>query len=127
MNNNTQISKAQIIDVFKKNLTDFLDDLIILLSYDPKLVIVRHVLLAFPLDKVLDTFADRILPYKDMVLKRDENFFINETSDIFDGIHPTEVGYFKNIWLSDKVSDADKQEIWNWFNVFLRIAMKWRE
>jgi hypothetical protein len=73
----------------------------------------------------MQVFSSRILPYEDMVLNKDERFFL-ECSDLFEGVKGDKVNYFKNLWLSPTFADDDKEVLWQWFKCFLKLALKYK-
>ena len=118
------MQKVEILKIFKTNLIKFFDALLEQIPNEPDLIILRMGCDQVAIDTVLDMFAQRIIPYKDMVLYRDERFFM-ECTDIFSGMQKDKVSYFKNLWSSPQFNSEDKDEIWRWFKLFLQLALKW--
>ena len=119
------LSKLELLKVFKNKLIDFLDALIEKLKTERSLITLRVLFMdQIPIETALQIFSNRILPYEQMVLNKDERFFL-DCEDIFDGIKGDKVQYFKKLWLSPTFSDEDKEELWKWFQLFLHIAKKY--
>jgi len=116
------MSKFEILQVFHKNLLEFLDILIVKLPSEKDLVNLRVLFNnTIPIEKAMEIFSKRILPYESMVINKDERFFIDGT-DLFEGVKSDKVHYFKNLWLSPTFTEDDKESLWKWFKVFLKLA-----
>ena len=119
------LSKLELLKLFKNKLIDFLDALIEKLKTERSLITLRVLFMdQIPIETALQIFSNRILPYEQIVLNKDERFFL-ECEDLFEGIKGDKVKYFKNLWLSPAFSDDDKEELWKWFQLFLHIAKKY--
>ena len=116
------MSKFEILQVFHKNLLEFLDILIVKLPSEKDLVNLRVLFNnTIPIEKAMEIFSKRILPYESMVINKDERFFLDGT-DLFEGVKSDKVHYFKNLWLSPTFTEDDKESLWKWFKVFLKLA-----
>ena len=99
---------------FKNSMIDFIDELNKQFPKEPSFVLVR----IFVNDKLLITdvmgrFMKECLPYKNIIRKRDANFFIY--SDFIYEQYVGDVGSenmssFRKIWESDNLDDDDKDE-----------------
>ena len=126
-NNKKELSQFEILVYFKNNLLAFLDDLIELLPNEGDLWILRVMFEnQIPVEQSMKIFAERILPYKNMVLNKDERFFI-ECTDLFSGIKKDKVSYFKDLWQSQRLTNEDKKTLWDWFTLFLKLAIKYEQ
>jgi hypothetical protein len=116
-----------LLTAFKKNIILFFDALIELLPNEGDFYHIR-VLFEFqiPIETAIKIFSKRILPHAEMVLAKDERFFI-ETTDLFAGLRRDKVSYFKDLWQSGNLTDQDKEALWDWFTMFLRYANKYQE
>ena len=77
------MTNAELVKLFKDNLEKFLDIMIQQFPSEKDFKIVQLGLrtnMILP-DKALRGFAQVILPHKDMVLNRDENFFLEKCKD----------------------------------------------
>jgi hypothetical protein len=125
------MNKDELVRLFKHKLLTFLD---ILIEQFPK---ERD----FPLLKLgiktrmvsvkdtLKEFTTVILPHKDMVLNKDEEFFLSKCGTLLSGTEVTtdELDHFKKIWTSDSLTDDDKENLWKWFKLFLDIAIEYNK
>ena len=123
------MNKDALVKLFKDRLLTFLD---ILIEQFPK---ERD----FPLLKLgiksrmvsvkdtLKEFTTVILPHKDMVINKDEEFFLSKCSSLLTGTEVTteEMDHFKKIWTSETLTEDDKENLWKWFKLFLDIAIEY--
>ena len=117
-------NQVRLLQRFKTNLINFFDALIEQLPKEKDLVFIRIMLDTVPMTEAIEVFSSRILTFREMVLKRDERFFI-ECNDLFEGLQKDKVNYFKTLWLSPQLTPDDKKVIWDWFRVFLAVALGW--
>ncbi len=76
--------------------------------------------------EVMNQFKNFVYPYKDQILKRDESFFLNNdfSDSVVQSSSISEMIRIKNIWASGKLTENDKNCIWNYFKVFLYLIDK---
>jgi len=116
------LTKIELLKIFRNKLIDFLDALREKLPKEKDIVVLRVYLAEqIPIETVLQIFAKRILPYEDMVNTQDERFFI-EQNDLFEGLKRDKVHYFRELWTSPTFTKEDKDSLWGWFKVFLKLA-----
>ena len=116
-------NKVEILNFFKQNLLKFLDALSALLPNEQDIIMLRVMFEThIPIESAMQTFSIRILPYKDMVEKRDDRFFL-ECTDVFAGIRKDKVSYFKDLWPT--LSIENRKTLCDWFTVFLKLAMRY--
>ena len=126
-NNNKMSSKVKVLQEFKSQLVDFFDALIIQFPTDSDLCILR-IFFNNQIDiiKVMNIFITKLLPLKDIVKRRDVNFFLGTgAASLFEGFDRGKVNYFKVLWQSDSLDDEDRTEIWKWFDLFINISEKY--
>ena len=118
------LSKFQILALFKDNLIKFLDALIEKLPQERELITMR-VLFSdqIPIETAMERFSSRIIPYEDLINNSDQSFIINNNNnDLFSGITSSKVSYMKKLWSSSSFTQDDKEELWKWFKIFLKLA-----
>lgn len=117
------LSKFQILALFKDNLIKFLDALIEKLPQERELITMR-VLFSdqIPIETAMERFSSRIIPYEDLINNNNESFIINNNNDLFSGITSSKVSYMKKLWSSSSFTQEDKEELWKWFKMFLKLA-----
>jgi len=114
---------------FRDQLVVFLDELIEQFPYEGDFVIIRIFIKdQLPIYDVIGRFIRDLLPLKEQVVKRDANFFI-QNSLLYTGASLAEekVNHFKNLWLSNKLDDNDRDIIWKWMDLFISIAEKYHK
>jgi hypothetical protein len=122
-----EMTKLELMAFFQKNVIQFLDCLIELLPNEGDLIILRVMFEnQIPVEQSMNIFSSRIIPYKMMVESRDERFFI-ECTDLFAGVKKEKVSYFKDLWQSNTLTNDDKNALWKWFQLFLKLALKYEK
>lgn len=125
------MSEIEILKQFKNALISFLDELIGQFPTEGDLVILRIFLKdRIPIVNVVNDFVLHILPLKNMVEERDEDFFLNKCT-LFDSIGETQdktkINHFKKLWRSPSLDDDDKRVVWEWFDSFIFLAEKYQK
>jgi hypothetical protein len=117
-------AKIQLMYEFRNQLVDFLDELIEQFPEESDLYIIRIFLKdQIPIYDVLGRYIRDLLPLKKVVDKRDETFFLQ--NDILyeqSGVAIDKVNNFKQLWLSDKLDDNDREVIWKWMDLLNHIS-----
>jgi hypothetical protein len=112
---------------FRDQLVIFLDELIDQFPLEGDFVIIRIFIKdQLPMFDVIGRFIRDLLPLKEQVTKRDTGFFIKNTL-LYTGasLASEKVNHFKELWLSDKLDDNDREIIWKWMDLFISIADKY--
>jgi hypothetical protein len=112
---------------FRDQLVIFLDELIDQFPLEGDFVIIRIFIKdQLPIFDVIGRFIRDLLPLKEQVTKRDASFFI-KNSLLYTGasLATEKVNHFKDLWLSDKLDDNDRDIIWKWMDLFISIADKY--
>ena len=123
------MSKIQILIDFKTALVNFFDELIEQFPEEGDLVMLRIFLNdQIPIADVMAVFISKLLPLKDIVTKRDVNFFLGAgAASLFEKLDKTKVNYFKILWQSDRLDDSDRDQIWKWYDYFMILAEKYQK
>jgi hypothetical protein len=123
----SSLNRIQLLTLFKDNLIKFLDALIELLPQEGDLYMLRVMFESqIPIEKSMQTFSQRIIPYGSFITNRDERFFL-ECTDLFAGVRKDKVSYFKDLWSSNSLSPDDKEALWDWFRLFLKLALQYEK
>jgi hypothetical protein len=118
-------SRIQILTEFKSSLVNFLDELIEQFPEEGDLIVLRIFLNdQVPIEDVMNTFVNRLLPLKEIVKKRDESFFLNNNI-LFEKLNKDKVNHFKTLWTSSKLDNDDRDVIWSWYDLFVSIAERY--
>lgn len=120
---------VDILNEFKRNIINFIDELIDQFPSEGDLVIVRIILkdMAKPLD-IMTNFISKILPFKDMIKARNDSFFLSSgnAACLFSQLDKTKVNHFKRIWKSSNLDKEDRDIIWTWFDTFIVLAERFQ-
>ena len=131
---------SEIEKQFKNALISFLDELIGQFPQEGDLVIFRIFLKdKIAVSNILNYCVLKILPLKQMIVDRNEDFFLNHCS-LFESIEHTgtgstttendtkdKVNNFKRLWRSKHLDDDDKRVIWEWFDSFIYLSEKYQK
>jgi hypothetical protein len=121
------MNRLELLAAFKENIIKFLDALLDLLPKEGDIIILRVMFDSqIPIEQAMRIFSARIIPYAEMVKNKDERFFI-ECTDLFNGIRKDKVSYFKDLWQSGNLTNADKESLWKWFRLFLYYAIQFEK
>ena len=121
------MSETQLLRCLQKDLQNFFDDLIESFPTEGDLVIARHLVgNQLPMSDVMDYILKVLLPLKEKVDNRDNNFFL-ENNILFEALDNRKVNHFKNIWKSENLTDEDRECIWKWFDRFLMLAERYQK
>jgi hypothetical protein len=122
------MSELEILIEFKKQLTNFFDELIDILPTEGDLVVIRLFLTnQIPIKQVMDIFIFKINEnngmLRKMVKQRDDLFFLEH--NVFDELGKNKVNHFKKIWCSDQLDNENKKIIWSWIDLFISLSDKY--
>ena len=123
------MTKSEIMRHFRENLIVFVDALVEKFPQEYDLHLLRLVIEDAPIEPIIVDFGKIIIPYADMVMSRNDVFFLEKCSTLLKGIVPdtVELDHFKRIWLSSDFSPDDRNQLWRWFRLFLNLAQKYIE
>jgi hypothetical protein len=123
------MNKSELGRLFKDRLEAFLNVLIDQFPKEKDLVIFQLAVRGNMLDMevALREFSKTILPHKHMVLNKNEDFFLTKCKTLLSGtdIKSDQVDHFKRFWLSDTLTAEDRENLWKWFRLFLKIATEY--
>lgn len=116
--------KIRIMQEFRVQLVKFLDELIEQFPHEGDFVIIRIFINdQIPVADVIGRFIRDLLPLKDQVKSRNQQFFL-QNSLLYTGasIASEKINHFKNLWLSKQLDDNDREIVWQWMDLFISIA-----
>lgn len=114
--------KLRFMHEFRSQLINLLDELIEQFPEETDLVFIRIFMRdQIPVSDVLGRFIRDLLPLKHQIEQKDSSFFI-QNSVLYTQIADSKVNHFKNLWLSDKLDDEDRDIIWQWMALLTKIA-----
>ena len=124
------MSELEVLIQLKTQLVNFLDELIESFPDEPDFLIFRIFIKdQIPITDVMNYIVFKLLPLQRLVKERDEKFFLNNNVLFpeFNNADLKKVDHFRNIWLSEKVDQDDRDVIWSWFDTFIYLANKYIE
>ena len=117
--------QVEVLKLFKLNMIEFLDQLIEQFDQEGDLIVMRFFISEqIPLEDLMNRFISYIYPLKDMILKRNEKFFL-ERDDIFGSSPADKVIHFKELYKNMDTDDRDT--LWSWFDRFISICEKYKQ
>ncbi len=118
-------SKSDVLSEFKKNITEFIDELIDQFPTEGNMVMARvKILEIWPISSTMKDYIKHILPFKEAINRRDEKFFL-EKDELFVKLEPKKVITFKKMWVD--MDGDNKIIIFNWFKLFNGLAERYLE
>lgn len=120
-------SQIDILKDFKKQLLNFIDELISQFPLEGDLVILRVFIdNQVETKTVMDGFIYKINTndnqLRNMISQRNEMFFIEHDVFTVGNVNPDKVRHFKKLWLSGSLDNDDKTIIWEWIDLFVHLS-----
>lgn len=116
--------QLDLLKLFKKNIIEFLDELIEQFEEEGDLIIFRFfVSEQIPIETLMKRFIEYIYPLRDMIINKNEKFFL-ENNNIFGSSPHDKVIHFKELYM--KMNEDDRNILWVWFKAFLTICEKYQ-
>lgn len=125
------MSELKLLQTFKNQIINFLDELIQQFPEEAEFVIIRiFVKDQIPLGDVLGRFIKECLPHHDQIAKKDQSFFL-ESDIIVSALGGSKMGAdvmekLKCLWLSNRLDEEDREMIWKWLALFFKIAATYK-
>ena len=124
------LPKQQILTLFKDKVIDFFEALIEQFPNEEDFIFLRLVVNDAPVEKIITAVTIAILPYSDMILNKNERFFLEKCSEILKNIPEINVGdikidHFRKIWLSSVLTPEDRDILWDWFKLFVKLSKQY--
>jgi len=122
------MTEILILKDFKKNLTAFIDELIVQFPTEEDLILLRiYFNDQVDIKKVLETFTHYLNKdehkLKEDIKERNDSFLIENLT--FDYLGNPKLIQFKKIWRSPRVDQEDKKIIWKWIDGFVYLSDKY--
>lgn len=125
------MSELKLLQTFKDQIINFLDELIQQFPDQAEFVIIRiFVKDQIPLNDVLGRFIKECLPYHQQIKNKDEKFFL-ESDIIVSALGGSKLGKdvmekLKSLWKSNRLDTDDREMIWKWLGLFFKIAENYK-
>jgi hypothetical protein len=115
--------QIDIMEVFKRNMMEFIDELVEQYPKEGDLIVIRFFLSEqTPTETLIQQFISRVLPHRERIEKRNEIFFI-ENDNIFGASPKDKVLHFKKLYIT--MNNDDRKTLWSWFDSFVSLADKY--
>jgi hypothetical protein len=113
-------TKIDIANLYCNIFKELLDDLEKLYPNDSKLSMLKiscNGMILYDPMYIAKTVNNYLFPYYTQILKKDEDFFVNQIEDDFDNdsFISNEIKRIKNIWVQPEIKDTTKETIWRYF------------
>ena len=121
------MNKVELINLFNKNFNEFLDILIDKFPKEQDFILINILLNTNRLSSgdLINNFSNVLIPNKQLILVKSSEFFINNTSNLFYGLHLTSITSFKPIW--NRLNSEEREMLWRWFKLFLNICLEYKK
>ena len=115
--------ELDLLNIFKKNLLEFLDELIEQFEEEGDLIMLRFFFSEqVPVELIMKQYITFVYPHRQLIRSKNETFFL-EKENIF-GISPKDkVVHFKTLYL--RMAPDDRDTLWSWVQTFLTICEKY--
>jgi hypothetical protein len=122
------MSEINILSKFKCALISFIDELISQFPEEGDLVILRIIMKdRAPITDVINMFVIKVLPLKDMITNRNEDFILNHC-ELFNSFNSDQkVNHFKKLWRSGRLDEEDQDIVWKWFESLIFLVEKYQQ
>ena len=120
-------STIQLLQILKKELLTFFDELIAILPEEKDFLVMRFFIKdQVPIVDVMEYIVEQLVPLEHYVLSKDDRFFL-EHQVLFEGLkeQKSKVNYFKNMWENHNIED-NKETFWKWFRHFINLGKKYK-
>lgn len=127
MSSTLNLGQFEVLSLFKAKVLLFLDSLIEMFPEESDLIVFRILFdNNIPIEESMRKFCSRMLPVKEMVSQRNDKFFL-ENNVFFSGLKDDKVIHWKNLWQSKRLDKQDREEIWKWMDLFVRLCLLFNE
>ena len=119
------MANAKRLATFKKLFEELLKDLEVIRPGDPSLILVKTASSFLSAETLHCQFMECVEDYKSKILARDEDFFLKDLNvEVQDEFITTEINRIKDIWRDPNTSGDDKECIWKYLILLVKIGEK---
>ena len=125
------MSELKLLQTFKNQIINFLDELIQQFPEEAEFVIIRiFVKDQIPLGDVIGRFIKECLPHHDQIRMKNQSFFL-DSDIIVNALGGSKMGQdvmdkLKSLWLSHRLDEDDREMVWKWMALFFQIANNYK-
>jgi len=122
------MSTINVLRDFIDNMVEFFDELIKQFPDEGDFVFIRIFIKdRVPAKSIMNHFICEILPLKEHVKQKNDKFFLNHNILFSQLDNVNKINHFKQLWQSNRLDNDDRDVIWRWFSLFIRLAEKYQE
>lgn len=120
-------NKVRILQNLKMNLVQFFEEMNTIFPRESSFILAR-VFIEHQVQphEIMEYIIINLLPVKDEIQNKNEEFFLNEDNEFLKQINPTRKNQFKTLWTTIKDEDC-KNTIWEYFSVFIKLAERYSD
>jgi hypothetical protein len=123
------MTEILILKDFKKNLTAFIDELIVQFPSEEELIVLRIFFNdQVDIKKIMEAITHNLnkdeQKLKEYIKEHNDSFFIDGFTIDYLGGEPKTINV-KKIWRSPRLDQEDKQIIWKWIDGFVYLSDKY--
>lgn len=122
-------NKKELVEQkYYENFNELIDNLSVIRPNDTKLYIFKgftsSYVAFYGVSSLIQNMNNYVKNYTKEILKKDENFFINELKNDFndDSFIADEISKIKDIWLHPETTIEQKNIIWKHFIIFAKLS-----
>ena|SRR3989304_8370085 len=116
-----------LITQFKKQILNLINDLQEVFPEETDLLLINLFLdTAIDPKELIDGFEVWVYPWKPQIVKRDDKFF-KENDHCFGPLPKNKVDKIRNMWFNGSFDESDKNTLWNYFEIYIKIIEKYKK
>lgn len=122
-------AKIQLSITIKNEILTLIDRLIDMIGMEKSKslrTIVKPAMEMFPSSVIMNRVIHKVLPWEEQIMKKDENFFLNNES-LFSEFPQSEVAFYSELATSDLITAEDKDEVFDFFICFINLAKAYQD
>jgi len=123
-----KINASDLANLIKELILDCKDEGIT--DINPMLVdLASEFIKAYDDKKLISSFIEKSKDYWIQIYNRDETFFYENVSSVFGELPLNQINAFKILFNNNQknnvITDEDKEDIWSYFDSFIKISIKY--
>lgn len=116
----------KILNQLHAQSLNLLDDLITICPNEGDILLVRLFFEQVDPQVLMDGFIKWVYPWKNYILEHNEAYF-EENDHIFGPLPADKVSYFKEKYQDGTFQKEDKESIWSYFEVFIKLVEQYNK
>ena len=118
--------QQKILEQLKSQVIELLDDLSNICNNDQDILMVQVIFSSIDPEKLMTGFIEWVYPWKNFILQKNEEFF-EKNDHIFGPLPVDKVEKFKVKFKDGTFDNDDKETIWEYFNIFIKLIEKYNK